>query len=352
MKKFFAGLFIAVLCIALIVLAYAEEESAPCYTPVLMDWDAKDGKDLEQKILEYWRTNAPGWEAGLYTPQKRSMTFRLGGTTEELIEDYRNWDIAIVSSKEVDLQKLADEGVVISCAYNPSLGLSLHHSLLPEAVRKKLPIHPLYDYMVYCYDYNPQTDEAIFLVCNEKKRPAGSREGWVMQILKKRGPDRTRALEDICRVNDWTQMGVPPCTVDELLQMQNDWDWASLRIDETDRLEALDQEGLLYDFSQDSYWVGREPAWQEPKGLFSADGRMIGIPYNPIITGEYEPNTILVFIVNAKSAHSLRALEYAKHFVKSYEWVYNVIETGWSDPDIEKKYGEHSICIYKDEVDW
>ena len=66
MKKFFAGLFIAVLCIAFIVLAYAEEESAPCYTPVLMDWDAKDGKDLEQKILEYWRTNAPGWEAGLY----------------------------------------------------------------------------------------------------------------------------------------------------------------------------------------------------------------------------------------------------------------------------------------------
>ena len=100
MKKFFAGLFIAVLCIALIVLAYAEEERAPCYTPVLMDWDAKDGKDLEQKILEYWRTNAPGWEAGLYTPQKRSMTFRLGGTTEELIKDYRNWDIAIVSSKE------------------------------------------------------------------------------------------------------------------------------------------------------------------------------------------------------------------------------------------------------------
>ena len=42
MKKIFAGLFIAVLCIALIVLAYAEEENAPCYTPVLMDWDAKD----------------------------------------------------------------------------------------------------------------------------------------------------------------------------------------------------------------------------------------------------------------------------------------------------------------------
>ena len=148
MKKIFAGLFIAVLCIALIVLAYAEEENAPCYTPVLMDWDAKDGKDLEQKILEYCRT---GWEAGLYTPRRHSsMTFRLGGTTEELIKDYRNWDIAIVSSKEVDLQKLADEGVVINCAYEPAADLSLHYWLLPEAVRKKLPIHPIYDYMVYC----------------------------------------------------------------------------------------------------------------------------------------------------------------------------------------------------------
>ena len=43
MKKFFAGLFIAVLCIALIVLAYAEEESAACYPPVFWEWDAKDG---------------------------------------------------------------------------------------------------------------------------------------------------------------------------------------------------------------------------------------------------------------------------------------------------------------------
>lgn len=81
MKKFFAGLFIAVLCIALIVLAYAEEERAPCYTPVLMDWDAKDGKDLEQKNFGVLENKCTGWGAGLYTHQKRSMTFRLGGTT-------------------------------------------------------------------------------------------------------------------------------------------------------------------------------------------------------------------------------------------------------------------------------
>lgn len=74
---------------------------------------------------------------------------------------------------------------------------------------------------------------------------------------------------------------------------------------------------------------------------------MIGIPYNPIITGEYEPDTILVFIVNAKSAHSKRALEYAKHFVKSYEWVYNVIETGWSDPDIEKSMASTPFAFTK-----
>lgn len=87
-----------------------------------------------------------------------------------------------------------------------------------------------------------------------------------MQILKKRGPDRTRALEGICRVNDWTQTGVPPCSVDELLQMQNDWDWASLRIDETDRLEALDQEGLLYDFRKIHTGLAGSRPGRSPRG--------------------------------------------------------------------------------------
>ncbi|MEG0494486.1 MAG: hypothetical protein RR696_14935, partial [Clostridia bacterium] len=69
-------------------------------------------------------------------------------------------------------------------------------------------------------------------------------------------------------------------------------------------------------------------AWPEPKGIFSSDGRMIGIPYNPIITGEYESNTVLLFIVNAKSEHCSQALAYAKHFIKSYEWLYDAIKTG------------------------
>lgn len=353
MKKRLVGMLVVIMCIISFSLAYAEKARIPCYMPVLEAWNAKDGEELETNILEYWRTNAEDWATSIYESKKRFMTFRLGGTTKELIADHKEWDIAIVSSKDVDLQQLADEGVIIHHSYEPTDLLCLNHWLLPDAVRQKLPVHPLFEYAVYCYDYNNQTDEAIFIICNDKDRPAGSREGWSYQILKRRGVEQVRALEGICVVNDWTQEGVNPRTPDELIQRSEEWDWASIRIGANDKLEALDQAGLLYDFSQDAYWAGREEAWPEPKGIFSSDGRMIGIPYNPIITGEYESNTVLLFIVNAKSEHCSQALAYAKHFIKSYEWLYDAIKTGsYENPDIVKKYGEHSICIYKDDVDW
>ncbi len=65
MKKKFAGLFIAVLCIAFIVLAYAEEESAPCYTPVLMDWAQKTEKIWNKRFWsigeQMHRAGRPGY---------------------------------------------------------------------------------------------------------------------------------------------------------------------------------------------------------------------------------------------------------------------------------------------------
>lgn len=356
MKRFISLLIMICLLLPSFALAKSKPKEQPIpdfCKPILEAWGATNAKELAESIRTHWRENATkDWAQSLYTEKNRPLAFKLGGATQELIASHKEWDIAIVSSKEVDLQKLADEGVIIPYPYEPASELCLNHWLLPERVQKKLPVHPIYEYVVYCYDYNVQTDEAVFLICNDKHRPAGSREGWATQILKRRDINKTRALEDLCRVNDWTQEGVQQWTMEDLLEKQDDWDWACLRIDENDKLEILDQAGLLYDFSQDAYWVDREPDWDEPKGLFSADGRMIAIPYDPFVTGEYEPNTIIVFVINAKNAFSLSALEYAKHFVKSYEWIHHVVKTDWSDPDIEKKYGEHSICIYKDQVDW
>lgn len=97
-------------------------------------------------------------------------------------------------------------------------------------------------------------------------------------------------------------------TTKELIASHKDWDWACLGISEADKLEALDQAGLLFDFSHEAYWESRNPNWTEPHGVFSADGRMIAILYDPIITGYYPQNTIPVFIVNAKSQNSSRIL--------------------------------------------
>lgn len=350
MKQFVCWVFLMCCLFPSTILA---ETSIPDYCmPILEAWGAKDGKELQLSILEHWKSLAPkSWER-VYTPRKRPISFQMGGTTKELVANHKKWDVAIVSSKNVDLQKLADEGVILSMSHCPTDLLPLHQWLLPKEVQKKLPAHPLFVYAIYCYDYNPQTDEAIFLIANDKHRPVCSREGWMLQIQKGRSADQIRTVESISLANEWVQEGIPEWTEAELLKRTEEWDWAILRIDPNDKLEMLDREGILFDFSQDIYWADRNPAWAEPNGLFSSDGRMIAVPYDPIITGRNPPDKISVFVVNAKSEYLLRALEYAKHFVKSYEWLYSVIQSGWQNPDIIERYGESSICIFKDDMDW
>ncbi|MEG0324246.1 MAG: hypothetical protein RR619_09645, partial [Raoultibacter sp.] len=50
-----------------------------------------------------------------------------------------------------------------------------------------------------------------------------------------------------------------------------------------DELTALDQAGLLIDFSQDEYWRTRNAPWIEPNGAFSTDGQMIAIPFEQFV---------------------------------------------------------------------
>lgn len=354
MKKAISLLLLICMLLPSLALAKTEDEPIPDFCkPILESWSATNSKELAESIRLYWRENAADdWVQSLYTAKKRPSAFKLGGTTKELIASHKDWDIAIISSSEVDLQKLADEGIITHMSYEPSRTLCLNHWLLPEAVQDMFPAHPLYEYSVFCYSFDSLTDEAILLICNNKGRPFRSLEGWVLQILMRRSAELVRALEGVVRVNDWTQEGVCEWTEDDLLQKPDEWDWASLRIDVDDKLETLDRAGLLYDFSQDTYWTDRNPSWSETSGQLSTDGRIIAIPYPPIITGDYPPNTILVFIVNAKSPNLARSLEYAEHFIKSYEWIFRVIEADWLDPEIEKQYGEHSICIYKDQVNW
>lgn len=357
MKKVLNFVWVLVCLLAFAILpAHAAQKEIPAFCmPILQDWDATNEKELQDAILTYWKDNMPrGWDE-MHKDAKKPLSFAFGGTTQELIKNHKKWDVAIVSSRDVDLQKLADAGTLISGAWTPTDEYPLHQWLLPEKVQSKLPQHPLYYYAVYCYAYDAQTDEAIFVICNEKSRLNPWKRHWAKQIIEKRDPEEIRALEGIRRTVDWRAYEKEELfpTPAWLADHPQDWDWAFLYTDTekvSEALEELDAAGLLYDFSTDPYWAGRNPDWVQPKGLFSADGRMIAIPFREEIYTEKSETSL--FVVNAKSPALSRALEFAEHYIKSYEWLHFVFETDWYDPEIVKTYGIRNICLLKEDIDW
>ena len=334
----------------------AKKEIPDFCMPILQDWGATNEKELQDAILSYWKDNMPmGWNE-MHKDAQKPVPFAFGGTTQELIKNHKKWDVAIVSSKDVDLQKLADAGVLKGVDWIPIHEYPLHQWLLPEKVQSKLPQHPLNSYPVYCYAYDPQKDEAIFIICNENPW----KKHWATQIIEKRTTEEIRALEGIRRTVDWRayEKEELSLTAAQLAACPQDWDWAFLRTDKEkvpEALEELDASGVLYDFSTDAYWAGRNPDWAVPKGLFSADGRMIAIPYDTKLhTYENEMN---LFVVNAKSPVLSLALEFAEHYIKGYEWLGFGRLTHYSDPKRMKEAGLTRFkigdpAILKEDVDW
>lgn len=356
MKKHFLFIMLtALFCICIYFSAHAASKNIPDFCmPILETWNATNEKELQQAILTYWEHNQPiEWET-MHKTIKKPVSFQFGGTTKELIRNCKNWDVAIVSSKEVDLQKLMEAGVLIKRGGSPLNDAAFHQWCLPKAVQEKLPQHELYYYAVFCYSYNAETDEAVFLICNEKGRKLHATVTWAWQILSRRNEDSVRALEGICRMYDWERYAMPELTATQewLLENPKSWDWACLRIRQDDRLEELDRAGLLYDFSQDEYWENRNPSrypsWTEPIGLFSTDGKIIAIPY----AERYytDSDELSVFVVNTQSEALSQALAYAEHFIKTYEWQEKQRDV--PNVDVLKKYNETSMVIFKKDVDW
>ncbi len=337
----------------------AQQEIPGFCKPVLEAWGAANEEELMDALLEWRKENLPqGWQSltkGLKTP----VTFRLGGSTEELIQTHREWDVAIVSSREADLQALAEAGL-ISCATGcatPVAFYALEQWAYPEAVKQKLPKDPLYYYCVYCYSYDPDTDEAVFVLWNTKDRPSRWGGHAARQLLERRTPDEVRAVEGLCRKIDWKKFGMPELssTEEELIAHPEEWDWAFLRIDTDYRLDKLNAAGLLYDFSKEEYWASRSPEWQWGGGIYNEAGQLIAIPYHHWSYDGYD--TISVFVVNAKSSVIPRALEYGEHYIKSFEWNEYGRHTHSSDPEVIRKLHNASFedgggAILKEDVDW
>ena len=147
------------LCSMFTMAVCEETRGSSSIASILNAWGAKDGQELYTRILDHWNRNIDGTR--ISWPAK----IRLGGTTGDLISEPGSWDLAIVSSKDVDLQKLADEGVVQEYGFAPIQEFILHQWLLPDELQSLLPEHPFLAHQVYFYDYDHATGEATLLIC-------------------------------------------------------------------------------------------------------------------------------------------------------------------------------------------
>lgn len=260
--------------------------------------------------------------------------------------------MAVVSSKEVDLQKLADKGILRSRGYEPSSSLELLQWLYPDWVKEQLPTHPYLLYEAYCYDYNEETHEVTWIIAkpdssaNDVRMPVELGRA----IISRRPIELERKTQGIARAT-WLHW-----TIDELLERPDEWDVASVSLADYKELDKLDAAGLLYDFHNNSYWETRTPSWSVPKGIYSNDGRLIAIPYAQEIP--YDPNRLTnlyphpyqVIIINKASTNIELAMSYEKHWIQAYEWYYSRIGSTEYSEGIPKKYG--TCVIRKDDVSW
>ena len=93
---------------------------------------------MYEETLAYLRSQNPG--AWAITKEYLPCNIRYGGTTKELLTDWKNWDLAVVSSKDVDLRALVDQKDLIE-KYPVSLtsDIALHQYRVPENLRELLP---------------------------------------------------------------------------------------------------------------------------------------------------------------------------------------------------------------------
>ena len=335
-------LFIALLCLT-ISQATAERTLSPQFQTILSEWNATTGEELRVNICEYWKANADD-HPGQYDEKYFPLKIRFGGTTQELIADQKNWDLAIVSSKDVDLFTLAKENLIMTRGYCPDNSIALHQWLLPEQVQNVIPTEPMQSYDVYVYDYDSITDEAVLLICQSnsgrKKNHPRLPDEFCKEILRQRSAELTRSLEGLRRAENWTE--------EQLLEKADEWDFATLTLSPGEMLESLDAAGLLYDFSENAYFASRGPLIclhpghrDSPNGIFSADGRMIAIPCQIAYDDTKEEK---VFIANKKSVHIERVLSYGEHLIKSEEWFGRATDSN-NIPGL-------GICMDRNDMDW
>ncbi len=354
MKKMIALFASLVFLCSTFTLAVCEETGvSPRIASILNAWNAKDGKELRLRILDYWNEHSDG------THFSWPLNIRLGGTTVDLINEPESWDLAIVSSKDVDLQELADAGLIKAAGFFPADEVALFQWLLPHYLKDIFPVDPILMYSVYCYDYDAQTDDATLLICQadigSKKNSPRVPDVFSTPILNRRTAAQIRSVEGIVRVRcsvngrklfspsdgrDWT--------LQDLIRNPSEWDVAEIAISDISELASLDEAGLLYDFSSDPYLSSRNTTNMPiPTSLYSEDGRLIAIPFAIWDEGNW------VMVVNPMAVDIPLALDYIAYYIKSQEWGYDfILGVKTREKDVPEEIRKYGICMYKDEIDW
>lgn len=273
-------------------------------------------EELFDKMVQYVAlTDEPEFADQYEKLCKRDpIKIRYGATTKDLISD-KKWDLAIVSSKDVDLQALVDKKL-ISYIQFATLEPAYRQCLLPDALVAQLPSkNKQWAYRIYTFDYNAQANDATLFII--KSGSINVQYVGIEAILDSRPANMVRELEGIYRAKYWT--------IDQLIERPEDWDTAFLDLHVPNgqfpaELKRLDEAGLLCDLSQNAYLASRTDQTFKhrrmlPKGIFTEDGRMVAVPYKPCYAYKTQEEEHL-FLVNQKSAYSDKALDYGELILK------------------------------------
>ncbi|MEG0505231.1 MAG: hypothetical protein RR547_11350 [Raoultibacter sp.] len=316
MMKKLVGLLIG-MCLLFGSVAYAGKKEQPIperFAAVMEVCNATTIKEMHKNLTDYIVATFDQ----SYSIRNMPLVVRFGGTTKELIADKKHWAMAVVSTKDVDIQELLDNNMIKRWYFSPTDPSVRGLWLASSSLRTFKPKDLSYSYDFFFFDYDAPTDDATVLLFNEKYSLTDSI--FAEALMDMRSAEQKRAMEGIARVNSWS--------FEKLIANPDDWDTAQIMVSYPDGLEQLDQAGILFDLSQSAYLSSRKSiekgsgGWDGmPNGIFSADHRLIGVPCYPFDNDDNrrKANETKVLIVNAKSNYIDAAIRYVEYNVKGME---------------------------------
>lgn len=293
--------------------------------------DSLTGRDtaLEETLCGLWRESlaavyedgAPIPSADGYTPNWGCVIKR-GGDTRELIAQKKHWELAIVSADDVDLQRLADAGILHAYPYYYPDGAVERHQWLHRDLWQLLPRATDKRYDVFIYD---RTDNDItLLLCNGStaRKRGGNAQDYALTLLAARTPEQMRRTDGFALVQNLRPQ--------QLLTMDSaSWDAAILIMDADDPLTELDQAGLLLDLRQNAFLAAHQPLVRKKNvaphtlaaGVYADDGRMLALPIAAhVMDRNGSAQQLRVIVVNPRSSCISEALAWTEHHIRSVIW--------------------------------